>query len=127
VSEWREGQARIAASCHALADTVLLATKAKPIYGEGAFAQRQAEHIAQVGREAHLGGEYCCNSSLLLSLPTLQGIMPKIILWKVRHAGYGDRTHVFISGSPFGGVHGLRLPQHCTHLNSFTCIIALEK
>lgn len=71
--KWREGQAAIAASCHALADTLLLAAKAKPIYGDGAFAQRQADHIAQVGTQTCMGGGYLMYQSLA-PRPHPQGI-----------------------------------------------------
>lgn len=48
VAEWKAGQARISASCTAIAETLLLTTEGKRVYTESAFVQAQAEYMAQV-------------------------------------------------------------------------------
>ena len=48
VTEWRAGQATIAAGCQALSEVLLLAVEGKRVYAEGAFLQHQTEHIMQV-------------------------------------------------------------------------------
>lgn len=62
MSEWRAGQARVSASCSAMSETLLFATEGKRVYSEAAFAQAQADHMAQVSCIARMCLQGVCQS-----------------------------------------------------------------